>query len=248
MNNQILIVANWKMNPKTQKEALALFEAVKKGIKNIKGVQVVICPPYLWINDFSSSGSIKIGAQNCSWEDQGAKTGEVSAPMLADAGAEYVILGHSERRKFLGETDEIINLKIKRALKAKMKVILCLGEREGEDMGSVVEAQMTGCLTGISPNYLKNIIFVYEPVWAIGTGNACQADNALSAGLFIKKTVAKIYGSRFIAEKITILYGGSADAANSKKFIEKAMMNGLLVGGASLKHEEFINLIKNCCQ
>ncbi len=244
--NKIIIVANWKMNPKSQREALALFEAVKNGARSVKDTEVVICPPFCWLPKLKSGGALKLGGQNCHWEVSGAYTGEISAAMLADVGARYVILGHSERRHFLGETDEVINLKTKAALKADLKPILCVGEKEGEEMGSVVEKQLAGALAGLSVNQMKEIIIAYEPVWAISTeaGRPCLPDDALSAALFIRRIITKLY-SRFLAEKIPVLYGGSVNSGNATDYIKKAGMNGLLVGGASLEAEEFVKIIKN---
>ncbi|TSC53481.1 MAG: triosephosphate isomerase (TIM) [Parcubacteria group bacterium LiPW_39] len=239
-----LIVANWKMNPKTAKEALALFEAVKKGIGGSKNLRVVICPPFCWLPKLKPIAALRLGGQNCHWEVSGSFTGEISAAMLADSGAQYVILGHSERRQYLGETDEIINLKIKAALKASLKPILCVGEKEGEEMGSVVERQLTGALAGLGVNQTREVIIAYEPVWAIGTGRACLSDDALSAALFIRRLITKLY-SRFLADKISLLYGGSVNVQNAANYITQAGMNGLLVGGASLEAEEFVKIIKN---
>jgi len=152
-----LIIANWKMNPKSLKEAQELFE-VKAGVKKNKNVEVVICPPFMYLPALINKG-LAIGAQNCHWEAQGAYTGEVSPAMLADAGAEYIILGHSERRRYLGETDEIINLKLKAALKARLKPIICIGEKEGEGIESVVENQLCMSRFGQSaqPLVVKNV-------------------------------------------------------------------------------------------
>lgn len=239
-----LIVANWKMNPKTAKEALALFGAVKKGIGGSKNPPVVICPPFCWLPKLKTTVALKLGGQNCHWEVRGPFTGEISAAMLADSGAQFVILGHSERRHYLGETDEIINLKIKAALKTGLKPILCVGEKEGEEMSLVVERQLSGALAGLGVNQTKEVIIAYEPVWAIGTGRACLADDALSAALFIRRLITKLY-SRFLADKISLLYGGSVDSRQATDYITKAGMNGLLVGGASLEAEEFVKIIKN---
>lgn len=245
--NTIIIVANWKMNPKTAKEALALFEAVKNGARSIKNAQVIVCPPFLWLPKLKTTGALKLGGQNCHWEVSGAYTGEVSAAMLSVSGARYVILGHSERRHYLGETDEVINLKIKAALKAGLRPILCVGEKEGEEMNLVIEEQVTKALAGLTVNQTKEIIIAYEPVWATGTGRACLPDDALSAALFIKRLVTKLY-SRFLADKILVLYGGSVNSHNAADYLIKAGMNGLLVGGASLDAEEFVKIVKNVGQ
>lgn len=243
--NKIQIIANWKMNPKSQREALALFEAVKKGIGGSKNLQVVICPPFCWLPKLKPTAALKLGGQNCHWEVSGPFTGEISAAMLVESRAQFVILGHSERRHYLGETDEIINLKIKVALKADLKPILCVGEKEGEEMGPVVERQLTGALAGLGVNQTKEVIIAYEPVWAISTegGKSCLPDDALSAALFIRRLITKLY-SRFLADKISLLYGGSVNSHNAADYITKAGMNGLLVGGASLDAQEFCKIIK----
>lgn len=239
-----IIIANWKMNPRTRNAARVLLESIKENIKGVKNAQIVVCPPAIWLIDLKPGATINLGAQNCHWDIGGAFTGELSAGMVADAGGKYVILGHSERRQFMGETDEIVNLKIKAALKAKLKPILCVGEKEGEEMGAVVERQLTAALTGLSVNQAKEIIVAYEPVWAIGTGNHCSTDSALSAGLFIRKTLTKLY-SRFLAEKIPVLYGGSVNDQNDSAYITQARLDGLLVGGASLDPKEFGRVVKS---
>jgi len=238
-----IIIANWKMNPKNAKEAQALFEAAKEGARGAKNIQIVVCPPFVWLGILKSNAQVKLGVQNCHWENSGAFTGEISAAMAADSGAEYVILGHSERRRYMGETDEIVNLKIKSALKAKLKAVLCVGEKFGEEMSIVVENQIIKSLAGLSVNQMKDVILAYEPVWAVGTGHNCSPDNALSAGLFIRKTLAKLY-SRFLAEKAPVLYGGSVNDENGNSYISQARLNGLLVGGSSLDAKEFAGIIK----
>lgn len=240
---KILIVANWKMNPRSLKEAKAILEAVKKEIRTSKETEVVICPPFIFLPLLS--GWVR-GGQNCHWENTGAYTGEISPLMLADAGVQYVILGHSERRRLMGETNDIINLKIKAAIKARLKPILCVGESDGEEMAPVLEEQISQCLADLGPAQIKDLIIAYEPAWAIGTGNNCQPENAQSAALFIKKTLTKIY-SRFAAEKIPLLYGGSVNCANAADYLKVAGMDGLLAGGASLDAKEFSAIIK-CVQ
>lgn len=245
-----LIVANWKMNPSKLVEARKLLAAiVKEMILGKNGeMEIVICLPFIWlgklIDEFKPKKGFAFGAQNCHWELGGAYTGEISAAMLADAGVKYVILGHSERRQFLGETDAVINLKIKTALKAELRPILCVGEKEGEEMNLAVEEQLTKDLAGLNVNQAKGIVIAYEPIWAIGTDRPCLPDNALSATLFIRRILTKNY-SRFLAEKIPIIYGGSVDAKNAADYIKNANMNGLLVGGASLEAEEFTKIMKS---
>lgn len=238
-----LIVANWKMNPKAAKEALALLEEVKKEVRSVKEAEIIICPPAIWLQNLKPGATMKMGAQNCHWEMGGAFTGEISATMVAGAGAEYVILGHSERRQFMGETNEIISLKIKAALKAKLKIILCVGEKIGEEMSTVVESQMIASLAGLSVNQMKEMVIAYEPVWAIGTGKACSPDDALSVGLFVRKTLTKLY-SRFLAERTPVLYGGSVNEQNCQAYISQSRLDGLLVGGASLDAKELGQIAK----
>ena len=190
--------------------------------------------------------NLSLGAQNCHWEASGAYTGELSPQMLFDTGAEFVIVGHSERRNYMGESDDIVNLKIKAVLRAKLRPILCVGERAGEEMSLAVENQLTKDLAGLGVNQMKEIIIAYEPVWAISAqgGKSCLPDDALSATLFIKKTLTKLY-SRFLADKTPIIYGGSVRADNEGGYVKQARMNGVLVGGASLEADEFMKMINN---
>ena len=254
-----LIIANWKMNPQTLAEAKRLFNSIKNGLKNIKNTKVVICPPFVYLPALASSasakgcGAISFGSQDCFWEQKGAYTGEVSPKMLKDLGCQYVILGHSERRIYLGETDEMINKKIKLALKAKLNPILCIGETEEErNQGGIQEVlknQLISALLGISKSIIQNSKFsiAYEPIWAIGTGKACEVNEAQTMGLFIRKIVAQLYGSP-VSKKVQILYGGSINSKNALSYIKEARMQGLLVGGASLDHQEFIQIVKKISQ
>jgi len=218
-----LIVANWKMNPSTLKGAKCLFNSVKRGVKSanwrIKNVEVVICPPFVYLSilfEFLSrwrKSQIKSGAQDCFWEEKGAFTGEVSPVMLKDVGVEYVIIGHSERRA-LGETNEMIDKKIKTALRSGLKPILCIDK-----------------ISQIKKGLKTEIIIAYEPLFAIGTGRPCSIEKA-------KKIRA------FLIRFKTVLYGGSVNSENAKDYIEKAGFQGLLVGGASLDTREFIKIVK----
>jgi triosephosphate isomerase len=229
-----LIVANWKMNPASQKEAENIFKGIKKGIKGADA-DIVICPPFIYLAQLKG---LALGGQNMFYEDKGAFTGEISAQMLKSSGVEYVIIGHSERRKYIGETDEIINKKIKKALETGLKVIFCVGEtaeeRDAGKKNEVLEKQIKQGLDGI--DNLENINIAYEPVWAIGTGNNCSVDEAKKAFDFIRK---------FVKPKTKILYGGSVKSENSGSYIKEAGANGLLVGGASLIAEEFIKIVKS---
>lgn len=242
MNRKHLVLANWKMNPATLTEAKRLFSLVKRGVKDVKNVEVVICPPYVYLPILQRSNdlAIKLGAQDCFWEEEGAFTGEVSPLMLKNLKAEYVIIGHSERRRYLNETDKIINKKLKAVLKNGLKPILCIGEtakeRKSGKTENILKNQLSNGLRDISNIKLQNsnIIVAYEPIWAIGTGIACNEKEARLANLFIKK----------LLKNVPLLYGGSVDSKNAKDYIN-AGFQGLLVGGASLKAKEFVKIIKN---
>src|SRR3989344_7620440 len=247
-----LIVANWKMNPSTEKEAKKLFDAVRRGVRGIKNIEVVICPPFVYLSLFSG---LKLGAQNVFYlsadrqvKKSGAFTGEVSPLMLKDLGVEYVIIGHSESRKYLNETDEVINKKIKESLLIGLKPILCVGETDEEKNSGkkleVLEVQITQALKGVMKSEAKNIVIAYEPVWAIGTGNNCSVDETMSSILLIRKIISKLY-NRETADNIRILYGGSVKSENSGAYIKDAWANGLLVGGLSLNSEEFVKIAKS---
>ncbi|KPJ57297.1 hypothetical protein AMJ49_01705 [Parcubacteria bacterium DG_74_2] len=240
-----LIVANWKMNPKTIVKSKQLFNSVKKIIKDIKNVEVVICPPFIYLphllNTKSSILNPKLGAQDCFWKEKGAFTGEISPKQLSNLGCQYVIVGHSTRRT-LGETNEMINRKIKAALKAKLKPILCIGEtkkeRKEKKTKTVLKKQLRKALNHLSFKSFNRLIIAYEPIWAIGTGRACGIFEAKKANLFIRK----------ITKKFPILYGGSVNSKNALSYIKESEFQGLLVGGASLKAKEFIKIVKNCVQ
>ena len=212
-----LIVANWKCNPTTLKGAKLLFDSVKKEIKNIKNIEVVLCPPFIYLPILTVHRqvmNIKLGAQDCFWKQQGAFTGEISPLMLKDLGCQYAIIGHSERRA-LGETDEMINKKIRAALKSKLKPILCIDK-----------------ISQIKKDLKTEIIIAYEPLFAIGTGKPCSIEKA-------KKMRTSLIRFK------TVLYGGSINSENAKDYIKEAGFQGLLVGGASLEPKEFIQIVKN---
>jgi len=243
-----LIVGNWKMNPKNSVEAENLFQEIKKGIKNTcykqgQRTEVVICPPFIYLSKLQfKTDNIKVGAQNCFWEKKGAFTGEISPLQLKSLGVKYVILGHSERRQYLGETNEMIAKKLNAVLEAHLLPILCIGEtkeeRTAEKTADVLKTQLENAL---QPTY--NLVIAYEPVWAIGTGDFCPPDEALTNLMFIKKQLLKLLPQK-TADKIKILYGGSVNSKNAKDYIDVGF-NGLLVGGASLKAGEFIKIVKS---
>ena len=260
MDQKPLIIANWKMNPTTQKEAEHLFGSVEKGVRKIKEAEIVICPPFVWLREChsligSNTSDFQLGAQDCFWEEKGAYTSQVSPLMLKNLGCQYVIIGHSERRKYFQENDEIINRKIKTALKTRLRPILCLGEEvrdtfdsQGQplnEMSLKVGEQLKKDLINTSAARIREVVIAYEPVWAISTSNGidCSPDEAMQAALFIRKTLAKLY-NRSIAEKVKIIYGGSVDSQNAADYIKGAGMNGLLVGGASLNATEFVKIVE----
>ncbi len=241
-----MIAGNWKMNT-TLAEASALVMEMKEGLERIAGVEKVLCPPFLslsLVKELLQGSSIKVGAQNMYFEEQGAYTGEISPLMLCGI-CEYVILGHSERRQYFGETDELVNRKVKAALAAGLTPILCVGERleekEAERTEEVVTRQVTGALQGIES--LNGMVIAYEPVWAIGTGRAATGKGANATIGTIRETVAQLY-SKGIAQGVRILYGGSVTAANIAEFIGQHEIDGALVGGASLKAKEFLTIVE----
>ena len=240
-----IIVANWKMNPQSVIEARSLFGAFKKN--SSKKAEVIVCPPFLFLPVFSKIANVKLGAQNCFFENSGAYTGEISPLMLKNAGCEYVILGHSERRRHLLETDEMIGKKIKAALSAGLKVILCVGEQEraGEfDLeAEIVGGQLEGGLDGVKKTQMRNVVIAYEPVWAIGTGVSDTPNQTLQAAIFIRKKIGEMFG-RNIGQEQKVLYGGSVTSKNVKPFVEQDGIDGVLVGGASLNAGEFAKIIE----
>lgn len=247
-----LIIANWKMNPQTLAEAKRLFDSVKRGLENIKNVEVVICPPFVYLARLQPpTPNLRLGAQNCFWEEKGAFTGEISPLMLKNLGCQYVILGHSERERYLSETDEMTNKKIKAAISAKLNPILCIGEIEKEkkrgEIPQVLKHQLEKTLINLSPNQLINLIIAYEPVWAVGTGKPCYPQDAGKRISIIRKIISNLYNPSF-SQKIKIIYGGSVNSKIAQDYVKKANFQGLLVGGASLKAQEFIEIAKKVSQ
>ena len=238
-----VIAGNWKMNM-LPNEAISFIENIAPLVGNTKN-EIILCVPY--IDLFYSlltaqDTNIKIGAQNMHWEEKGAFTGEVSGKMLKSIGVEYVIIGHSERRQYFAETDETVNLKIKSALQNELKPIVCVGEtleqRESDKAEEIITKQTELALEGINKEQVTNIILAYEPIWAIGTGKTATSEDANNSIKAIRKKVAELYGEK-IANEIIILYGGSVKAENAKELFSTSDIDGGLVGGASLKVEEF---------
>jgi triosephosphate isomerase len=240
------IAGNWKMNTTTTEAEQLVLEMIEK-IDRIEGVEKVLCPPFVSlvaINMMLQNSSVKLGAQNMHFETEGAYTGEISPLMISEL-CEFVILGHSERRWYFGETDEIVNKKVKAALVNKLQPILCVGERLAENEAGkteeVVNRQVTAALNGIKPVY--NLVIAYEPVWAIGTGKAATGEQAAATIQFIREVLVKL-GNKSIAQDLRILYGGSVTGANIAEFISHPEIDGALVGGASLKTEEFASIVE----
>lgn len=246
-NFEKLVVANWKMN-KNIDESLDFLNGILKSNYKQKH-KLVICPPFTAIyamKNLANSSNIDIGAQNCFWENKGAFTGEISPDMLSDLAVKYVILGHSERRNYFDESNEIVNKKIKKVLDCKMNTILCVGEdishRNDNSAIDFVISQVKECLYGISESEIKNIIIAYEPIWAIGTGKTISPSDANEMCLNIRNYIEKKY-NHDIASNIKLLYGGSLNTDNYKDFFSMENINGALIGGASLKYENIIKII-----
>ena len=241
-----IIAGNWKMN-KTPKEAAELIETLKGGI-NTNMVDVVLCVPYIDIIPAAEAlkgTNISLGAQNVYFEESGAYTGEVSPSMLKECGVEYVIAGHSERREYFGETDEIVNKKLKKIIEHGMTPILCCGETLSQrELGVTIEwirMQIKGALNGIAADDVKNIVIAYEPIWAIGTGKTATSDQAQEVCGQIRQAVRELYG-REASQSVRIQYGGSVNASNAAEIFAKEDIDGGPVGGASLK-EEFVKIV-----
>jgi triosephosphate isomerase len=241
-----LIAGNWKMNT-TLSEAIALVKKMRPGLERIEGVEKVICPPFVSlaaIKELLKGSSIKLGAQNIYFEEKGAYTGEISPLMLAEL-CQFVIVGHSERRHYFRETEEIIDKKVKAALKVGLKPILCIGETLEENEARKTEEVLIKQLSSPSARiyYLGGLVLAYEPVWAIGTGRAASGKQANDTIGFIRQFVSKQCGKE-IAQGVRILYGGSVTAGNIAEFISQPEIDGALVGGASIKADEFLGIVR----
>ena len=251
MARKIFIAGNWKMN-KTAAEAKALCEALKESLAPLAGkVEVAVCPTFTSLAtavEVLKGSNVKVGAQNIHWADNGAFTGEISGAMLQEIGVEYVIIGHSERRQYFGETDATVNARIKAALKYALKPIVCIGEtleeRENGTTNAVLDTQIKGAFAGVSADDMLKITVAYEPVWAIGTGKTATPEMAQETHEFIRKTLTDLYGAE-VAEKITVQYGGSMKDSNSKELTAQKDIDGGLIGGAALKADSFTALIAN---
>lgn len=245
-----LVVANWKMHPVRLKEAEKLFDEVVKIWKKTRKVEVVVCPPFVYLYPFRNKlgisrgfGGLVLGSQNAFWAERGAYTGEIPPKMLKDFGAKYVIVGHSERRRWAKETDAVINKKLLLVVKAGLKPIFCVGEKEGENINAVLRKQLQRGLKGFPLEKLKFLTIAYEPVWAVGTGRPLRPDTALVAKMLIRRILLGMWRKRAFAHRPRILYGGSITSKISQSYITEGQMDGILVGGASLKSIEFIKIV-----
>ena len=243
-----VIAGNWKMN-KTPDEAKALLTEIVPLVKDAD-CDVIACVPYVDLTvalEATKGTNVKIGAENCHWATSGAYTGEISADMLKAMGIEYVVIGHSERRQYFGETDITVNLRTRAAINAGLTVLLCVGElKEEREMGitnALVEAQTKLALNGVSKEELKQIIIAYEPVWAIGTGLTATSDQAQEVCAVIREVLAQMYDKE-TAQTVTIQYGGSMNDANADELLSKEDVDGGLIGGASLVADKFAAIIK----
>ena len=242
-----VIAGNWKMN-QTPSETTELIGEMKPLVKDA-GCKVVLCVPFIDIPaavEAAKGSNIEIGAENVHFKESGAYTGEVSANMLVESGVKYVVIGHSERRQYFGETDQTVNLRTLAALNAGLTAIVCVGETlEQRELGyteTLLKFQTKMALTNVTAEQLKNVIIAYEPVWAIGTGVTATADQADEGNGYVRAAIAEVYG-KDVAETVTIQYGGSMNAKNADELVAKVNVDGGLIGGASLKAPDFAAIV-----
>jgi triosephosphate isomerase len=247
---KLIIAGNWKMN-KTVAEALDLVNGLKRELAAVKEVDIVVCPPYTALAEVSKAildSNIRLGAQNMSEHNFGAYTGEIAAGMLKEFSVRYVILGHSERRQYQGETDDLIARKTLATHAAALKPIVCVGEtleqREANKTEQVVGAQLKGSLAGLSKAQMEETVLAYEPVWAIGTGRNATPAQAQEVHAFIRQRIAQLFDEG-TAKRVRIQYGGSVKPSNARELMSQADVDGALVGGASLEIRSFSDIIKN---
>lgn len=241
-----LIIANWKCNPTTKQEALRLFSALNSALHTNKKADVVVCVPFVYLG-IKKELSFKLGAQDCFWEKKGAFTSQISTVMLKNIGVKYVLCGHSETRRF-GETNEMVNKKVKAILGEGLVPVMCVGENiEQKKKGqafSVIEKQLKEGLKKIPKSQIKKVVVAYEPIWAISPYGPCSPDEALTVALFLRKVIGRI-ASKNLSKTIKILYGGSVNAKNAKDYVASDFLSGMLVGRASLNPKEFAKIVKS---
>lgn len=243
-----MMAGNWKMN-KTPAESVALADAIRASVGGVSAVECVVCPTFVSLAGVCKAlegSDIRVGAQNVHWADSGAYTGEISAPMLKGL-TDYVIIGHSERREFFGDTDEHVNKKVLAALKHELKVILCVGETlaqmEGHLTEEIVGYQVAAALSDVADSQMANVVVAYEPIWAIGTGRAATAEQAQTVCCdTVRRALAGLFGQD-IANTVRILYGGSTNPKNIAEIMQQPDIDGALIGGASLKAEDYVAMV-----
>lgn len=247
---KLIIAGNWKMN-KTVAEALDVVAGIKRELKDVKEVDIVVCPPFTALSEVSKAildSNIRLGAQNMSEHNFGAYTGEIAAGMLKEFSTRYVILGHSERRQYQKESDELIYKKALAAHAASLKPIVCVGEtlaeREAGQMQAVLLTQVRGSLAGLSKQQMEETIIAYEPVWAIGTGKTATTQQAQEAHAYLRALLVKLYDET-VARRVRIQYGGSVKPSNARELMSLPDVDGALVGGASLEDRTFADIVKN---
>jgi triosephosphate isomerase len=248
---KLIIAGNWKMN-KTVAEGLDLVHDLKRELANVKEVDVVVCPPFTALGEVSKAildSNIRLGAQNMSEQKMGAYTGEIAAGQLKEFSVRYVVLGHSERRQYQKETDELIAAKALAAHGAALKPIVCVGEslqeREGGRTEKVLDRQVRGSLAGLSKEQMEETIVAYEPVWAIGTGKTATPDQAQQTHAFIRRLLGTLFDEN-VAKRARIQYGGSVKPSNARELMSLPDVDGALVGGAALEGRSFADIVKNC--
>ena len=248
-----IIAGNWKMN-NTIKEAVELVNGLKRELSNVETVDIVVCPAFTAlsdVNEITMDSNIALGAQNIFWEANGAFTGEIAPNMLVDAGCKYVIIGHSERRQYFAETNEIVSKRIKAALSVGLKPIVCVGEvlaeREAGKTFDVIKDHVTGSLAGLSNDDMRSIVLAYEPVWAIGTGKTATKEQAQEVHMYIRGLLKELFNDEVAAET-RIQYGGSVKPENIKELMSQEDLDGALVGGASLKIDSFSAIVKGASE
>ena len=247
---KLIVAGNWKMN-KTVAEALALVDDLKIDLANIREVDIVVCPSFTALSEVAKAirdSNIRLGAQDMSEHNAGAYTGEIAAEMLKEFGVRYVILGHSERRQYHKESNELISKKARAAHAASLQPIICVGEtiseREAGQTEKVLETQVRGSLTGLNKEQMTETIIAYEPVWAIGTGKTATTAQAQEAHAFIRGLLIKLFDER-TARRVRIQYGGSVKPSNARELMSQPDVDGALVGGASLEAKSFIDIVRN---
>jgi triosephosphate isomerase (TIM) len=251
MPRKKFVAGNWKMNPNTPAEAVALAEAVADGFEGGDTIEVAVCPPFPWLGavaDALTDSAVSVGGQDCHFEKSGAFTGSISPQMVLAAGCDYVIIGHSERRHGLGETDELLNKKAKAALGAGLHVIFCVGEllaeREANQTDAVLDRQLTTGLAGLTAEQMAKVVIAYEPVWAIGGPKPATPEQAQAAHAFVRGKISALFGEK-VASSLLIQYGGAVKPDNAAALLHLPDVDGALVGGASLKADSFLAIVES---